>query len=352
MRKSCHNCEKEIGYYAGFCHHCETKQKYVKQLSSERIIKIYERDGVYRPTKETEEKLDDGTIIKRAYHYGVIGIWSVSEDWEESNGDSVFQGWEGKREKHILTDFTYMSHESDNKKAVWPEIQDYIHGRIDELSELAKEYVEYVFMKKWEWGISRNEVNLHIRDIRKEKRLIRNDKYNIDIIDKDYTEYYMGVFPFNIKLNYIIKDSKCLSGILYSPTYEKLYSIINGNGYMLDELDYCLDRITAWGKTLYYSIDGNLKEYKPYTEEFDYYMNKINKEKEELEKRKAKEKYFSDITYMRENFKSQDYEKVCTDCYEIIKLPAKICRFCKREFSRDEVESAIDKKFREIHPEP
>ena len=121
---------------------------------------------------------------------------------------------------------------------------------------------------------------------------------------------------------------------------------------MLDELDYCLDRITGWGKTLYYSINGNLKVYPSYNKEFDYYMNKINKEKEELEKRKAKEKYFSDITYMRENFKSQDYEKVCTDCYEIIKLPAKICRFCKREFSRDEVESAIDKKFREIHPEP
>ena len=113
MNKSCHSCNKDISYYAGFCHHCETKQEYVKQLSSERIIKIHERDGIIRPSRDTEEKLDDGTIIERSYDYGIIGISSVIEHWKESNGDMVGQSWEGNREKHILESFFYRSYDND-----------------------------------------------------------------------------------------------------------------------------------------------------------------------------------------------------------------------------------------------
>ena len=81
-------------------------------------------------------------------------------------------------------------------------------------------------------------------------------------------------------------------------------------------------------------------------------MSKINQEKEELEKRKRKDEYFSDVSLMRENFEPKNYEKTCPDCSAQIKLPAKICRYCNRNFNFDEIKKAIDKKFREIYPEP
>lgn len=43
-------------------------------------------------------------------------------------------------------------------------------------------------------------------------------------------------------------------------------------------------------------------------------------------------------------FDPSDYEKKCPDCAEMIKLEAKICRFCRKIFSEDEVQKLIDEK--------
>ena len=51
-------------------------------------------------------------------------------------------------------------------------------------------------------------------------------------------------------------------------------------------------------------------------------------------------------------FDPKDHEKVCPDCFENIKLPAVICIYCKRKFSSDEVDVAIDKLFSELYDEP
>ena len=60
--------------------------------------------------------------------------------------------------------------------------------------------------------------------------------------------------------------------------------------------------------------------------------------------------YKLSIEDLRETFKPELYEKSCPDCYEDIKLPAKVCRFCGAKFSSDEVERKIEEKFQEIHP--
>jgi len=315
VNKSCHNCNKDISYYAGFCHHCETKQEYVQQLGKDTTIK---RD-IFGGERSTDEIIDKKSVIKRN-----ISSNSVNEFWEEEN-EYFNQYWIGERKNHVLQFFNYEVKEDD-----------------------------FLYEKKWEWNRRGNESHFGTRIFNKYLEIPNSDIP--ELIDQDYTEFYSGVPPYNKKVHYIIKNSQCLSGNLYSPSGNVLYSIVDGNGIMLDEKELHPATRESYDKVIYYSKNGILKISREYfssdKEEFELGMNLINKQKEQLEIRKRKEEYYSSLKELRENFHPEEYNKTCSECFETIKLPAKICLYCRREFSGDEVELAIDKKFREIYPEP
>ena len=55
---------------------------------------------------------------------------------------------------------------------------------------------------------------------------------------------------------------------------------------------------------------------------------------------------------LKDSFDPSEYDKKCSECFESIKLPAKICHYCKKQFSETEIRDATDNKFNELHPEP
>lgn len=43
-------------------------------------------------------------------------------------------------------------------------------------------------------------------------------------------------------------------------------------------------------------------------------------------------------------FNPSNYEKKCPDCAEMIKLEARVCRFCGKKFSEEEIQELIDRE--------
>ena len=74
--------------------------------------------------------------------------------------------------------------------------------------------------------------------------------------------------------------------------------------------------------------------------------------KEKLDRQKRREQYYSNLETIKQDFEPELYEKTCPECFEKIKLPAKICRFCRRQFTSEKIKSDIEEKFHEIYPKP
>ena len=311
MNKSCHSCNKEISYYAGFCHHCDKKLEYVRAVGRE--VKI---GGGYMD-KKTEEKLEDGTIINRQLSRGIFGgTASIEQTIIEPDGTIIEQRWDGWKRKHLL-----------------------------ESARIEKSDKKYTYVNGWSWCCLDDD-NMYLCD----KYFAKFDIDGVNgpnegkYIDEDRTKYYYKSGPPpQTRLNIIKKDLKCISGALYSRSGELLYSIVDGNGYIFDGDD-----------TLYYCVNGQLNTLIQdiHGSEFERHMKIIQEQENQLATRKKKSAYYGSIEELKEDFNPKKYNKDCPDCFETIKLPAKICHFCKMQFSSDEVESAIDKKFREIYPEP
>ena len=101
----------------------------------------------------------------------------------------------------------------------------------------------------------------------------------------------------------------------------------------------------------YLNNDGwisTLNRGKTYNEIISSKKKSANFQKEQLDLNQSRIEWES----LRDNFNSQEYTKACSICFEEIKLPAKICIHCKREFSNNDIKESIEKKFREIHPYP
>ena len=78
----------------------------------------------------------------------------------------------------------------------------------------------------------------------------------------------------------------------------------------------------------------------------------IEKENERQRKEDESRNAYRHWRELKDSFDPTTYDKQCSECFESIKLPAKICHYCKRQFSDTEIRDAIDDKINEIHPKP
>ena len=98
MNKSCHNCEKEISYYAGFCHHCESiqlpKQPEYPELNKGRVS-FKEGGGLFGAHKKIET-LPNGIELRREYGKDFFRIIEILEEWTDEKDYKISQKWIGK----------------------------------------------------------------------------------------------------------------------------------------------------------------------------------------------------------------------------------------------------------------
>ena len=72
-----------------------------------------------------------------------------------------------------------------------------------------------------------------------------------------------------------------------------------------------------------------------------YLRNKAEKDSENnLIQERERERQLSNVTDL--GFNIDDSSKICPACAETIKLKAEICKHCKKSFSKDEIQKAID----------
>jgi len=298
MNKPCKNCNKEIFYYAAFCHHCESAKSTL--ASPIRAIypvkKIGKIEGTWFGSPITLETLPDLTEVRREYNKKYKFL---TEKWITSDKLNFKQFWLST----YLTEFSF----SKNNNY---ESYSFQLGVLYEKTKVCNAY--------------KYEIRFDIYSGKKmyyERYGKRREGVEREFIEKTW---YNNDGNAKIGKNY--PGEKVLVG-------NSIHSCVVGkNGY-----EY---------KIINEYSDGEDKEIFDMTFNYESTMEQKEIQKQEYyEKRKQRED-------LKKSFDATQYNKKCTECFEIIKLPAKVCHFCKNEFTSSEVESTIDKIFKELHPEP
>jgi len=320
MNNPCINCKKEIHYYAGFCHHCESKQpRKEPKYGEKKIHSLYNWwDGT--PTKV--EKMPGGIEIKREFNKSNS---EINEYWTDEEGVDYVQTWN----KHFLDLLGFVRTKDNITLNYYFPTDGYLY-------------------RKTEFTEEEN---------------ITTEYYNLSIQTRSIQKYIGDTFP-----------SRLTEAIFFTPDGSKIGQLADGDrlGKHLvleyDEDGKLLQHPIVYVKHRDLIIDLHHDDSGHNKTKYDLIMsdpkgtyNIIDKEadKEAIEKENERQRKedksrtsYHHWLQLKDSFDPTTYDKKCTDCFETIKLPAKICHYCKRQFSETEVRDAIDKKFNELHPKP
>ena len=373
MNKSCHNCEKEISYYAGFCHYCDTFQ-------GERNEPIYEENNIGKRHDSydgffgapiTVERLPNGIEITRIYTTD-----EITEDWIDLEGVGWFQRWK-KIDKGIFRNW-------GKKKSLQYIYIDCLPNLPNEpkVTNVNTEFTKEFFQTRRMIKCDHSELE-ELNDDGTQKYRIDYDFYYNYFLESSFisrkdiergelfSEQY-GYYADSRQIRYIIKEENRKTLSYDKPKFiEASYFHPDGRenkmGNSMNE--YLVFEYDKWGEALerpdiILCVGVDKTRTYPVLYEFSSSRNDVNadeyekllkvfqNEKKSYFKQKKLSKYHEELFDLKNNFDASKYDKQCTECFETIKLPAKICHFCKKAFTSHEIESAIDMKFREIYPEP
>ena len=367
MNKPCINCKKEIHYYAGFCHHCKSIQspnepKYPELYKGKGsvncefwggdwedcivydVVKFNFTNGDRHSPEVKLEKIPNGIEIWRGYNRDRLKLKAIIdksvtynriiEEWVDEKGYRIKQEWKGKwkfLEKFEIEKFHY---EGWDPKCALEHCDEILPYYNEEWS-----FDPYGMRKLWEKNISKGESY---------ERFI----YNIDPLIKAFLPEGFAEFD---DLN---KTGQLKNYYHYNRINNTLIEAkyFDDEGVLIGKLEKEGDYVIFWDGhpiTIYLMKNGDVETLTSYSG--SVFENIIDREKKKTNSQKEQE----DLNQSRieweslsDNFNPQEYTKACSICFEEIKLPAKICIHCKREFSNNDIKESIEKKFREIHPYP
>ena len=409
MSKTCQSCEKDLlSDYANCCHHCykrinEINPRWVneKKLTFNEVVKAATSDDIPFPSKfggkksndpkfeikyfkewkkdlrkgkttYTQQKLDDGTIIIREFEYGEYGIEvavgffkkiigtddrnpmkNTNRDFKEyiyhTDGLIIKQEWNfRKKTRDTITTYAYSYAGSGNL---------YLSSfKIDD-SDNPRNNTKY-WLTWWNWQRECYLNHVWIREFHSNR--VDKNGWRIPSSDLDI-KYYKAVSENPVMHKIIEKrNESCTSAKYYDPNGKLIYSINNGNGYMIDKY-YSDGRLIPRNHLSFWICSNGELDYSTDVSYFDDLPTspKYLKAREYVESLEARdnqrkrdevrrEEYYENIEKLEEDFNPTQYHKNCPDCFEKIKLPAKICHFCKITFSDEEIQSHISEKLEEL----
>ena len=364
MNKPCNNCKKEIHYYAGFCDHCETIQLRNEPKYTETKIGHVRQTWFGSPIKI--EKMPNNTVIHREYHkYGrIVELWiDMNKNYISIDKDIDYdaiqydQTWIDKPKE--LSSFSITPIKlNGNEIEVSNWYKKYSQDGYNSFIELYEGHCNYYFSygmicDKTVYMVKPKNENVdypgYIKTVYydKSKQIMSTHKYGNyrEVKDKTYESESGEIDGYDL-----------IIGEYYNPDGKFIGKVDETNRSVVIEYDQNGKLIRPEVSYGYFDTNGffnkiHLNDYSM-SSTYERIIKTHEKRKRDINREVQQEKEYNEWIQLRNSFDPTEYEKKCSECFESVKLPAKICHYCRKQFSEVEIQDAIDDKFNELHPKP